>query len=228
MKTSGGWGYSPGVDGYFLTERVSATFAAGRQARIPLLAGWNSSELSMAIVFNPQKPTPASFTADLAKQFGDQAEAAQRAYPASTEAETLESAAALAGDMFIAYSTWRWIETHARTGQAPVYRYRFDRIGPDPSGGNKYGAVHAVEIEYAFNTLDSKKGEWHPEDRRVAETMAQAFANFVKTGSPNGPGVPEWPEYGKTRQVMYLDSTSKAGPEQHRARYELIDQVAPK
>ena len=54
MKT-GGWGYSPGVDGYFLTEKVSATYAAGKQAKIPLLAGWNSSEMGMAIAMNPQK-----------------------------------------------------------------------------------------------------------------------------------------------------------------------------
>ena len=50
----------------------------------------------------------------------------------------------------------------------------------------------------------------------------------MKTGTPNGPGVPEWPEFGKTRQVMYIDAASKAGPEQGRARYELIDQVAPR
>ena len=55
--------------------------------------------------------------------------------------------------------------------------------------------------------------------------MAQAFAHFVKTGTPNGPGVPEWPEFGKTRQVMYLDGTSATGPERHRERYELIDSL---
>ena len=79
------------------------------------------------------------------------------------------------------------------------------------------------DIEYAFNTLDSKKADWQPADRDTARTMAAYFANFVKTGTPNGPGLPEWPEFGKTRQVMRLDAVSRAVPEPGRARYEFLD-----
>jgi para-nitrobenzyl esterase len=117
---------------------------------------------------------------------------------------------------------------HQKTARAPVYRYRFDRVLPEANGSNRFGAAHASDIEYAFNTLDSRKADWQPEDRRAAETMARAFAHFVKTGSPNGPGVPDWPEFGRTRQVMYLNGTSASGPEQHRDRYELVDAIAPK
>ena len=118
MKT-GGWGYSPGVDGYFLPETVAALYAKGEQAKIPLLAGWNSSELGMSIAMNPKKPTAASFSEQLQKQFGDRAEAAQKAYPASSDAELLQSAADLASDLFISYSTWKWIEVHARRAGPP-------------------------------------------------------------------------------------------------------------
>jgi para-nitrobenzyl esterase len=224
----GGLRFSPGTDGYFMPEKVSSLYAAGRQARIPLLAGWTSSELGMSVAMNPQKPTAASFADDLKKRFGDHAEVALRAYAASTDAEAQQAAADLASDLFISYSTWKWIEVHSRTAQAPVYRYRFDRVLPEPNRSNRFGAAHAVDIEYAFNTLDSKKADWQPEDRRTAETMARAFAHFVKTGTPNGPGVPDWPEFGETRRVMYLDGTSVAGPERHRDRYELVDAVAPK
>jgi para-nitrobenzyl esterase len=224
MKT-GGWGYSPGVDGYFLTEKVAATYAAGKQARIPLLAGWNSSEMGMSIAMNPQKPTAATFAEQVQKQFGDRAKDALAVYKGTDDTEVLQTAADLASDLFISYSTWKWIEAHAKTGQAPVYRYRFDRVLPEANGSNRFGASHAVDIEYAFNTLDTKTAAWQPEDRQTALTLATAFANFVKTGNPNGPGVPDWPEFGKTRLVMYVDSASKAGPEQGRARYEFIDSV---
>lgn len=55
--------------------------------------------------------------------------------------------------------------------------------------------------------------------------MATAMANFVRTGDPNGPGVPHWPEYGKSGKVMYFDSESKSAPEEFRARYEFLDSV---
>jgi para-nitrobenzyl esterase len=219
---AGGMGYSPGIDGYFMPEKTAAIYARGEQAHIPLLAGWNSSEMGMSIAMNPQKPTPQSFREQLEKQFGERA---LQVYPASTQDETLQSAAALASDLFISYSTWKWIEEHAKTGHAPVYRYRFDRALPDPKVPLSFGAFHADDIEYAFHTLDSKKRDWQPEDRQTALTMATAFANFVKTGNPNGQGVPEWPEFGKTHQVMHFDGVSKAAPETDRARYEFIDSV---
>jgi para-nitrobenzyl esterase len=224
MKT-GGWGYGPGIDGYFLAEKVAATYAAGKQAKIPLLAGWNSSEMGMAVAMNPQKPTVASFAEQMQKQFGDRSPAALAVYKAADDTEVLQTAADLASDLFISYSTWKWTSVHAQTAQAPIYRYRFDRVLPEANGSNRFGAPHAVDIEYAFNTLDSKPAAWQPEDQKTALTLATAFANFVKTGSPNGPGVPDWPEFGKTRQVMYVDAVSKARPEEGRARYEFIDSV---
>lgn len=66
----GGWGYSPGVDGYFLPEKTAAMYAAGRQTPIPLLAGWTSSEMGMSVAMNPQKPTPQTFPGQLKRQLG--------------------------------------------------------------------------------------------------------------------------------------------------------------
>ena len=222
MKT-GGWGWSPGVDGYFMPEKAAALYARGEQARIPLLAGWTSCEMSMAVAMNPQKPTAASFAEQVQKQFGDRSAGVLKVY-SGNDAELPQTAADLASDLFIAYSTWKWIEVHSKV--APVYRYQFDRVLADPSGANKFGAVHASDIEYSFNTLDAKKADWQPEDRQAALAMATAFANFVKTGNPNGNGVPEWPVYDARRQVMHLDAVSKAAPETNRARYEFLDSVA--
>jgi para-nitrobenzyl esterase len=216
--------FSPNIYGYFLPTPASEIYAKGQQARIPLLAGWNSSEIGMAVALNPVKPTPTTFQAQLAMVFKDKAEAAKKAYPAATNEEAEVAAAALASDQFIVYGTWKWIEEQART-KVPVYRFQFDRVLLEPNGSNRYGAAHAVEIEYAFNTLDSKKAPWQPEDRQTAQTMSAYWANFIKTGNPNGPGLPTWPEFGKTRQVMHLDAVSKAQPEQHRDRYELMDSM---
>ncbi len=222
VMKAGGWGYGPGVDGYFLPAQVAALYADGEAAAIPLLAGWTSSELGMSIALNPTKPTVASFTAELENNFGDRARAALAVYPAPDDYVAMESAADLASDLFIAWSTWKWIEAHAESTRAPVWRYRFDRVLPDDPA-QRFGAPHAVDIEYAFNTLDSKDTDWRPEDRETARTMATAFANFVRTGDPNGTGVPDWPRFDETGRVMYFDGVSRSAPEQDRPRYEFID-----
>jgi len=219
-----GPGFAPNLDGWFLPASPSKLYAEGAQAHVPLLAGWNSSEMGMAVAMNPQKPTAATFPTQLAQRFNDKADAALKVYPASTDEEAARSAADLFSDQFIAFGTWKWIEEQARV--APVYRFRFDRFLPDPSGSNRFGAAHAAEIEYAFNTLDSNPAKWQSEDRATAAAMNTYWANFILTGNPNGAGLPSWPEFGKTHQVMHLDATPHAAPEVHRDRYEFLDSVS--
>jgi para-nitrobenzyl esterase len=73
--------------------------------------------------------------------------------------------------------------------------------------------------------LPSKKADWQPEDQTVAETMNAYWANFIKTGDPNGAGLNKWPNFTKTHEVMHLDTESKGAPEVHRDRYEFLDSL---
>ncbi len=222
VMEDGGWGYPPGFDGYFMPTQVSSVFASGTQADIPLLAGWTQTESGLAIVYRPDPLTLDQYREEVRELLGRNADAILSQYPATSDEEAAQAAADLMSDLFAAYPTWKWIEVHSETGSAPVYRYRFDRVRPgDPESA--YGAIHADDIEYAFNTLDSKNETWDPEDYDVALLTATAFANFVKTGDPSGGIVPEWPAFSETGQVMYIDTESFTGPEEHRDRYELLD-----
>jgi len=207
----GAFAFGPDIDGYFLPESVPAIFAAGKQNDVPLLAGWNRDEGSFEIVFNPQKPTAETMKANAQKEFGDKAADFLRLYP--TDDEHLQrSAMDFAGDSFIAYSTWAWIEAQSKTGKSPIYRYRFDLAPPSDHPGPSY-AFHSAEIEYVFGQLDTKAGvTWRPEDRALSEQMQQYWANFARKGDPNGPGLPKWPVYSAADgwQVMFLDAPQPA------------------
>ncbi|MBC6989550.1 carboxylesterase/lipase family protein [Hymenobacter sp. BT491] len=246
--------FAPTLDGYFFTEKPTATFEAGRQARVPLLVGWNSQEMSFQALLGPDQPTPENFAKAVQKLYGERAAEVLKLYPSTTAQEAEQAATDLAGDRFIAYSTWKWADMQAQTGGQPVYRYLYARPRPamTPEMGNATaglaggvvkqpesapkapparGAVHSAEIEYALGNLSTNKVyAWTPEDQKVSEAMQSYFANFIKSGNPNGAGLPNWPatKAGTDAQVMRLDMTPRAEQEPNRARYLFLDQLVTK
>jgi para-nitrobenzyl esterase len=226
--------FSPIVDGHVLPAPVAEIFGKGQQHKVPLLAGWNAGEVRSSVTLNPRKPTAESFKAELTKRFGGSADAMQKVYPAATDAEAIEAAAALASDAFISYGTWKWLEVHRATGGAKVYRYLFDRDIPIEAGrvqnglavtSKDIGARHAGEIEYVFGTLDTIKNvTWAPEDRALASAMMDYWTSFAKTGAPVAAGQPAWPAFDKAGgPVMFLGDKVRIAPEAHRDRYEAFD-----
>ena len=176
---SRGFDFGPDVDGYFLPEPVPAIFAAGKQNDVPLLAGWNHDESSFEIAFSPQKPTAESLKATAQKEFGDKAAEFLRLYPSDTPEQALRSAQDFAGDRFIALSTWAWMESQAKTGKQPIYRFRFDLGPPSDPKGPQLGAYHSSEIEYVFGQLDSKAGvAWKPENRAAQRRDAEILGEL--------------------------------------------------
>jgi len=210
--------FSPVVDGYFLPQTVREIFAAGKQSHVPLLAGWNRDEGSYRGIFGKDEPTAANFVA-FARLTG-RADELLKLYPADNDDQAKRSAQDLAGDQFIAFSTWKWLEMQAATGGSPLFRYEFDDAPPGSEN-----AYHSAEIEFVFGALASKKLSWRPEDKALSDLMSTYWSNFAKNGDPNGEGLPEWPTYNSRSHypVMHLDATSHAAPDDHRARYEFLD-----
>ena len=245
--------FGPAVDGYFFPESPLAIFTAGKQAHVPLLAGWNSEEMNARAVLGSDAPTPENLEKAVGRLYGANAAAVLKEYAAGNSEEALQSATDLAGARFIAYSTWKWIEMSGKTGGKPVYRYYYSRPRPPmtPEMGNATaglaggvirgtgaaaapapparGAVHSAEIEYAMGNLNTNKVyQWTPEDHKVSSVMQDYFANFIKTGNPNGKGSPEWHPAtgGSALPVMRIDVETRAEPDPHRGRYLVLDRLA--
>ncbi|KGI78110.1 carboxylesterase/lipase family protein [Oleiagrimonas soli] len=223
--------FDPDIDGYFLTEPPVDTFGKGQQARVPLLVGSNSQEGFYTAILRDAAPTPANYKAALHKLFGAQASAALKLYPGHNAAQVKRSATALAGDMFIAHSTWRWMNQQRQTGNAPVYYYYFDQARPlkrdaKPGDAPDPGAVHSGEIEYALGNLDSNPVyAWTAADRKVSRIMESYFANFIRTGDPNGRGLPVWPAVRKARGGLlrqHIGTPTRSYPDQNTARQHFL------
>ncbi len=223
--------FEPIIDGYFLPEPVSSIYASGKQAHVPLLAGWNADEGSYHSIFHNESPTAANFAKWAHAQFGDKADEFLKLYPAGSDQQAKRSAQDVAGDQFIAYSTWKWLMMQLETGDSPVYRYKFEDA---PAGAwqtaarpNRTAPIIPSEIEFVFQALPSKKLPWRPQDRKLSDEMSSYWTNFAKAGDPNGDSLPKWPRYDKQDgyQVMHLNGNSHAAPAQHMARYEFLDSL---
>jgi para-nitrobenzyl esterase len=218
-------GFAPVIDGKLLTEPVPDTYAAGKQAHVPLLAGWNRDEGSFVAM---RGMTAEQFRGMAAGLFADRAAEYLALYPADTDERALRSAIDYGSDSFIALGTWKWIEAHRKTGDSPIYRYHFELAAPPSKYHPGSYAFHSDDIEYVFGTLDTRPGAvWRPEDRKLSDEVMSYWTNFAKTGDPNGPGLPVWPKYDKDDSLIHLDSTITSGPDTTRPRYEFLERGMP-
>jgi para-nitrobenzyl esterase len=242
---SAGIRFSTVLDGYFLQKLPTEVFEAGEQAKVPLLAGSNSEESGARAILGSAEPTPENFAAAVKKLYGDRAGLILRGYNPKTSEEVLDAAMNLASARFISYGTWKWTELQMKTGGKPVYRYLYTHPRPKFLGNEATpalaassqpppaprGAAHSAEIQYAMGNLDlDKRYEWEPADYKVSEVLQAYFVNFIKTGNPNGPSLPEWPAYRSDTnyQRMRVDVVSKAEPESDRDRYLALDEAVAK
>lgn len=227
------WRFPLTVDGYFLPEPPAAIYAAGKQARVPLLVGWNSEESSWRAVLGNEEPTPENYEKAVRKLDAARADELLKLYPATTRDDVFQTATALAGDRFIGFATWKWFDMHTKTGGKPVYRYFYAQPRPatNPEPGKTAapaarGAAHSAEIEYLFGNLATNKVyAWTPDDYRVSKMMQELFANFIKKGDPNAPDLPNWPAVlnGQPVYIMHLAGDSRSVPDKTRERYVFFD-----
>ena len=244
------FGFPVVIDGYFLPKTVPQIFNAKEQAQVPLLVGWNSAEIPGQAFMSGMPYTQENYLTRVKKEYPNDFEEVLKLYPYNTDKEIELSATALAADRFISYSTWKWFDLHRNNSSQPVYRYLYSKLRPpladnsmaaglaggtvkkDPNAPKPpaaVGAPHACEIEYCMGNLALvKEFAWTEDDFKVSETMQNYFANFIKTGNPNGAKLPEWrvAKAGDTTPpVMILNVESKTENAQNDARYLFLDKA---
>lgn len=220
------------VDGYFFPKAPLEIYKDAEQAHVPLLAGTNSQESAADAILEQQPMTVTNYRAALQRLYGNRADEVFALYPATTDKEVADAARELASDRFLGLSTWKWVDLHARTSNQPTFYYYYSHPRPvtrtDLNAPKPTGAVHSAEIEYVMGNLRTNPVfAWTDDDRKVSELMQAYFANFIRTGNPNGKGLVHWDAYNSSdsHPRLTIDVEPQLQPDTRRARYQAMDQL---
>jgi len=171
------------IDGYFQPAGRNEIFSDGKQNDVVFMSGLNADET---------------------EYWGKTGSDFKALYPGASEQEAAK-ATKIAGQEQGRLNTWLWMEYRSKTSKTNAYNYYFDRAIPWPEHP-EFGAFHTGEIPYVFNNLKMLRGhKLEKTDTITADRISSYWVNFVKSGDPNGPGLPRWEPYtaGK-HEVMEL------------------------
>ena len=211
----------PILDGKLVVETAESAYKAGRQANVPLIIGSNSAEVPAGFV-------NASSKEELLSQFVSVKSEMSAAYDP-------DGATDFARMLTLVNTDKVWAEPARFTARAfaakgtPAYIYLFSYVSPSMQGRMRFGAAHGSEIPYVFNNLRTRNGATvDPKDEAVAKMINTYWANFAKTGDPNGPGLPKWPRYEPSKGEIFdikLDGSPIAEPDPRKARLDVIEKA---
>jgi para-nitrobenzyl esterase len=207
----------PILDGRLAVETAESAYRAGRQKRAPLMIGTNSADF---IGFVSADSKDALFA-----QFGEHAARARAAYDPDGTA-TLQQVLMMVGIDRAQAEPARFTANAFAAKGVPTYLYRFSYVPTARRAEWVNGVPHAAEIPFVFDTLAAGGTQPSAQDSAVARTANTYWANFARTGDPNGATVPLWPRHAVGRDSITdfaPDGTIVAGPDPRKERLDVSE-----
>lgn len=169
------------IDGYVIPRAYGPAHAHGAGREIAVIIGSNTQEMGA-------ERKPESGDALVSAAFGPRAAAARRLYgyrdgKAPPPDPRLGSIATqVMTDMWFRCPS-HWLAGRMARAGASVWRYEFGFGAP----GSGKPPEHTTESDYVFKAPPpaSSAAQWPP--------LQRYWANFIRSGNPNGPGLPHWP-----------------------------------
>ena len=201
------------IDGHILPMQVVESFDRGLQARVPILAGFNSGEIRSQKELVPKVTSdPAVYEREIRTRYADLADAFLKLYPAAD----IENSMLLA----VRDAVYGWASEHmvARQSGSGVasYMYIFDHCDA-AAHVRELCAFHASELPYVFGRTGAPENyppNWPvangEADRELSAAMLSYWVSFARTDRPSAPGMAIWTPYGDAENYVLMSTTPKA------------------
>ncbi|PYH92496.1 carboxylesterase [Aspergillus ellipticus CBS 707.79] len=198
--------FRPVLDGYVLPATYQEMLQRGNHSIAPVLTGGNRDENGATL--NPGL-TASSYTAQSKQVFGSVGLADEylSLYPAGNSSSSADAASNAFYQDQTRISSWLWANEYVAgsarntsgNGTYQTYTYYWTHSPP----GQDEGAYHGSEINYALNNLYATDSPWTAEDYKIADQLSSYWANFIRSGNPNGDGLEEWPVNSAQSPVVF-------------------------
>ena len=221
-------GYLPNgtIDGKVLPRQLVDTFDRGEQARVPLIAGYNSGEVrGLPFLMPPASTSEAAYVADIKARFGDLAGQYLKLYPAPDNEPTRVAAT---GDVVFGWAAERLVRKQAAVGQ-PSFLYYFNHSYPSATAAGLFG-FHASEVPFVFGTMKKTPPSWPaiPDtalERSVSDAMLDYWSSFARDGRPVAATGPAWPAFEPRNTYLRFDDRPTLGTDLSPGMYELQERI---
>lgn len=208
--------FIPIVDGWVLTERPNVLNRTGGDNDVPVITGNQAND---RLLSGPPVRTQTQFDDLARRRYGSMAGEFERLYPGGGSAQIQESMQESDRDRE-RVAAFLWAKVRLQHHKGPVFTYFFDRGIPWPQHP-EFGAFHTGELPYFFRNLQTLDRPWQPVDFEVARIASGYLKAFAAQGSPNAPGLPEWPAVNPPfPATMELGATMHPMPLADEAKYE--------
>ncbi len=191
------------VDGYVLTETPFRSYQKGIHNEEAQLQGYNREEAAPFILFG--QANLKNYEEKIRRAFpGTYADEVLALYPASTDAEAKRNWADIYSAVLFSYGHRCWARQAAQNG-IPAYTYLFTKTN------GRLGCWHSGEEVYFYGNIPAGSRLYDEADRDLSRIITGYVVNFMKTGDPNGEGLPAWPAFNGSETVQELGET--VGPQ---------------
>lgn len=194
--------WRPVIDGYVLPYTYWEALINNDHANVPILAGNNKDETGAS-------PDPgytvSSYKGNYTEMYSNISSQFFNLYPADTDYEANNKSNLMWRD-YSRISTWQFaLDLAAGGNEQPVWSYYWTHSPP----GQDLGAFHGSEMYYVFNNIPYNYPDmpWTAEDYDIQSKMTRYWANFIRTGNPNGGNLTQWQPSKKIQETMWLGDT---------------------
>jgi para-nitrobenzyl esterase len=174
-----------------LPQSIETTFAAGREAALPLIIGNTSNDSSVVAAFGID-------TGEVLKRLGAAGFLVKMLYPGVKDDG--EIARQATRDLVFTMPVRAIADRHSK--RAPTWRYYFDYVAVKQRPDVPLGVGHGAEIPYFLDTGDIFEGTreiFTDADRALARRASDYLFSFAKDGRPSASGALAWPSDTRLR-----------------------------